>query len=237
MRISIRPGDTGAPDPNVAALLDAFRKGECGEHAVLAAIADSRLLVPVVAMLAEANEDGTEKETEMAIPTLVGNDGRTAVLSFTSLDTLKRWRPDARPVPHPATKVWEAAMAADGVAAIDIAGPVTLIIEGARMRALANDEPLPPPHEDPDIRDAIAEIAARDERITGFTLEPGSPGRDLAVRLRGEPLDHESLNQLGAALARALGARLRRGIEIQTPLSRTNCRVSLPSGRLPLRGS
>ena len=101
------------------------------------AVAASRLLVPVVAVLAEANADGTvppapasarsgsgseppapasarsgsgsEKETEMALPTLIGNDGRKAVMAFTGTDTVRRWRADARPVPVPASRLWPAA--------------------------------------------------------------------------------------------------------------------------------
>ena len=64
---------------------------------MLAAVAATRLLVPVVAVLAEADSDGTEKETEMALPTLIGNDGRKAVIAFTGTAALQRW--SATPAP------------------------------------------------------------------------------------------------------------------------------------------
>ena len=70
---------------------------------------DVRFGRDIVAVLAEANEDGTEKETEMALPTLIGNDGRAAVIAFTGADTLRRWRQDARPVPVPGPRLWAAA--------------------------------------------------------------------------------------------------------------------------------
>ena len=131
-------GDTGDADPAVAAALAAYTAGQVSQQAVLAAVAGSRLLVPVVAVLTEAGEDGAEKETEMALPTLIGNDGRKAVIAFTSTATLRRWRPDARPVPVPAARLWPA-VAAEGAAAvvIDVAGPVQLVIEGPLLASLA----------------------------------------------------------------------------------------------------
>ncbi|MGH3391275.1 MAG: SseB family protein, partial [Actinomadura sp.] len=111
------PGDDGGADPRLGAALTAYAAGRVGEHTVLAELMGARLLVPVVAVLTEegaATEEaedaaparvgprhGTgrvEKESEMALPTLVGADGRRGMLGFTSLETLALWRPDARPV-------------------------------------------------------------------------------------------------------------------------------------------
>ena len=202
----IRPaGDTGEADPAVTAALAAYAAGTAAEHAVLTAIAASRFLVPVVAVLAEANDDGTEKETEMALPTLVGNDGRKAVIAFTGTGTIKRWRADARPVPVPAPSLWPAVAAeqADAVV-VDVAGPVPLVIEGARLRALANGAPPPLPHEDADIR---AEVAA----VTGtFTLEPGTQDAELTVTLKAA--DPAGARAAAEQIAARLAPRLRKGV-------------------------
>ena len=72
------PGDDGTADPAVRAALAAYAAGQGSEHAALTALARSRLLVPVVAVLGEADENGSEKSTEMALPTLVGQDGPRA---------------------------------------------------------------------------------------------------------------------------------------------------------------
>ena len=48
--------DDGAADPVVAAALTAYAAGQCSEYSVLTALARSRLLVPVVAVLTEAEE-------------------------------------------------------------------------------------------------------------------------------------------------------------------------------------
>jgi hypothetical protein len=201
-------GDTGGTDPALAAALAAYAAGAATEHAVLTAVAASRLLVPVVAILAEAGADGTEKETEMALPTLIGNDGRKAVIAFTGTETVRRWRADARPVPVPAPRLWPAVAAeqADAVV-IDVAGPVPLVVEGARLRALASGAPPPLPHEDPDIRAQVA--AAADD----FTIEPGNEDAELTITLKAADL--ATARAAAEAIAARLAPRLRRGIAIR----------------------
>jgi hypothetical protein len=211
--VSRPAGDTGDADPAVTAALAAYAAGEATEHAVLAVITGSRLLVPVVAVLAEANEDGTEKETEMALPTLIGNDGRKAVIAFTGTAAIRRWRQDARPVPVPAARLWPAVAAeqADAVV-IDVAGPVPLVVEGARLRALANGDPPPPPHQDPDIRAQVAAVLA-EAGTPDFTLEPGGQDTDLTITLKTPDL--AKARAAAEAIAARLAPRLRRGIAIR----------------------
>src|SRR4051812_4842286 len=54
------PDDTGAPDPALSAALAAYAADPAREPEVLAALAEARLLVPVVAVLGEAEtgDDG-----------------------------------------------------------------------------------------------------------------------------------------------------------------------------------
>jgi hypothetical protein len=216
--ISRPSGDTGEADPAVAEALSAYARGTGSEHDALIAIAGSRLLVPVVAVLTEsagAGEPGEtpgravsrEKNTEMALPTLIGNDGRVAVIAFTGSEALRRWHADARPVPVAAPRVCEAALAEADALVIDVAGPVPLAIEGSRLHALAGNQPPPPPHEDPDIRAAVATVTPR------FTLEPGEPGTDLLVVL--ETADPVEARQVAERIATALSTRLRRGIQFR----------------------
>ena len=233
MPVTRPAGDTGGADPAVIATLAAYAAGEATEFAALAAVAASRLLVPVVAVLAAANEpraeepraeeagaekagaekSGMEKETEMALPTLIGNDGRKAVIAFTGTDTVKRWRADARPVPVPAARLWPAVAAeqADAVV-IDVAGPVPLIVEGARLRALASGAPPPLPHEDPDIRAQVAAVT------DDFTLEPGGPDADLTVTMKTQ--DPSAARAAAESIAARLAPRLRRGIAFRIAPSR-----------------
>lgn len=207
MRLTTPDGDTGEADPAVLAVLAAYAAGEATEHAMLTAVAASRLLVPIVAVLAEANADGTEKATEMALPTLVGNDGRKAVIAFTSTGTLSGWREDARPVPVTAPRLWAAARSEADAVVVDVAGPVPVIVEGARLRALADGEPPPPAHEDPDVRALVAEV------LPDFTLEPGGPGIDLVIAFKATGQAHARV--VADQLSRRLQSRLHR-VQLRT---------------------
>src|SRR5215472_3772842 len=70
-RFSRPAGDTGEADPVVTAALGAWHRGAGSERDALLAVAGTRLLVPVVAILLARNEEtGADKESEMALPTL-----------------------------------------------------------------------------------------------------------------------------------------------------------------------
>jgi len=227
------PTDRGDADPQVAAALSAFAAGQGSEHAALAALATARLLVPVVAVLAEAapadgtapGPDGTapgrEKASEMALPTLLGSDGRRAVLAFTGLPSLTAWRPDARPVPVTARQVWQAgAQEADAVV-IDIAGPVPFAVDGARLAALAEGRPAPLPHNDPDLQALAGAALAGEPLIAGFALLPGSGGGDLTVQVRlargygpADPRPQAAIQRAVERIVAGGGGRVRRGITV-----------------------
>jgi len=210
-------GDRGAADPRVTAALAAYQAGQGSEQAALTALAATRLLVPVIAVLGAgtAGQEQGDKDSEMMLPKLIGRDGRPAVLAFTGLDALARWRPDARPVPAEADRVWRAAVADGCAVVIDVAGPVPLAVEGARLAALAAGQPVPPPYEDPDIRAEVGAIVAGEPGITGFTLAPGRhDGTDLAVTLRLAAGDQGPvLTRAANSIAARLAGRLRRGLE------------------------
>jgi len=211
-------GDRGGAEPRVAAALAAYQAGQGSEQAALIALAAARLLVPVVAVLTDGTATEGDKDSEMVLPTLIGRDGRPAVLAFTSLDALARWRPDARPVPAEADRVWRAAVADGCAVVIDVAGPVPLAVEGARLAALAAGQPVPPPHEDPDVRAEVQAATAAEPAIAGFTLAPGrEDGPDLAIvlHLTGKaPGKGPAVNRAAAGIAARLATRLRRGIEV-----------------------
>ena len=96
---------------------------------MLAALGSARVLVPVVAELGESEvgADGLarDKSADMATVLMRGADGRLALLAFTSLATLHRWDPEARPVPVPSHVAAQAAVQDGAVALLlDVAGPV-----------------------------------------------------------------------------------------------------------------
>jgi len=106
----------------------------------------------------------------MALPTLVAQDGSRAVLAFTCLDALQRWRRDARPVPVPAASAWLAGTQDADAVVIDVGGPVPLAVDGARLTALAAGRPVPLPHQDPDVLAALHAALAREPLIVAAAL-------------------------------------------------------------------
>jgi hypothetical protein len=135
--------DRGAADPAVTTALAGFEAGARELESVVTALAESRLLVPVVAVLDQegASADGrrVDKSSHMATVSTTGRDGRRGLLAFTCLDSLRRWDTKARPMPAPTPAVAAAAVD-DGADAIvvDIAGPVLFAIEGSDLQALAD---------------------------------------------------------------------------------------------------
>ncbi|MHB1595871.1 MAG: SseB family protein [Streptosporangiaceae bacterium] len=234
--------DDGSADPAVTAALTAYASGAGSEQAALTALAGARLLVPVVAVLADraghadeadqANQAGraaagpgpdqpgrSEKASEMAMPTLVGLDGRRAIPVFTSIQSLALWRPAARPVPVAAAGVWQAAVQESCAVVVDLAGPVPFAVEGARLAALGRGEPAPPLQADPDVAEAVAAVLSARMDIAGFQLLPGDAERDLTVGLlltadQREPDVQRIAAEAGEAVLTALGGRPRRGVAI-----------------------
>jgi hypothetical protein len=195
----------------VAAALGAYAAGCTTERELLDVLAASRLLVPVVAVLTEADESGADKSSEMALPTLIGQDGRPAIIAFTSVNAVTRWRADARPIPAEAARVWQAGVAEADAVVIDIAGPVPVIIEGARLAALAAGQPVPFPYEDPDTMREVEDVIAAAPAITGARLTPGRPevGTHVTIELLvASDADDDALRRAAEEISARLGHRM-----------------------------
>jgi hypothetical protein len=207
--------DDGAADPAVTRALDEWQAGRGTERDAIAALHASRLLVPVVAILGEQDASGADKTSEMALPKLIGQDGRPAIIAFTSTESLARWRADARPVPAEAPRVWQAAITEQAAVVIDVAGPVPFVVEGARLAAVAAGNPPPLPHEDPDLAHYISTKLADLSSITAIRLEPSGQA-DLAVRLSMAGPDAGRQREIAAErIAEAVAGRVR-AVEITT---------------------
>jgi len=136
------PGDDGSAPAAVSEALAAYQAGSGAYAVVLAALVETRVLVPVVAVLGEVEQDAAglahDKSSDMATVLLTGADGRQALLAFTSTGSLQTWQAGARPVP---VSFRDAARAAvqEGAAAlvVDVAGPVPFAVEGDDLLAAA----------------------------------------------------------------------------------------------------
>jgi hypothetical protein len=164
--------------------------------------------------------DQGEKATEMATPAIIGRDGRRALPAFTTLQALQCWQPDARPVPVPASAVWQAAVKDSQAVIIDIAGPVPLVVDGARLSALASGTPVPHLHEDADVQAAVAAVAASQPPGIRIRLGPPEGGADFTLELSpadpagGLPVADAIATAIAEAVADRLAGRLVNGIAV-----------------------
>jgi SseB protein N-terminal domain len=231
--------DVGEASPAVTAAMAAYAAGTGCEHAVLAALASSRLLVPVLAMPAEdvagaagadapAGEpepDGRvpfltgEKRSEMATPALVGRDGRRALLAFTCADAVRRWQPAARPVPVPAVAVFQAAAKESCAVVVDVSGPVPLALDGARLAALAAEGSPPRMHEDPDVWRLVAAAAGRVAPGIRVRLSRPPPGAEFTLELAPPPgvpelVPEDVATRVALAVREKLADRVRSAVAV-----------------------
>ncbi|MHA6511448.1 SseB family protein [Tessaracoccus sp. Z1128] len=129
-------GDDGAADPLVRGAI-ARATGHEGYARALVALCASRLLLPVVASGDETEGPDPDRHAEMAAVTL--DDGTMSyLLAFTGYDSLRAWRPDARPVPCLLDELSATVVPAGASCLlIDIAGPVPFTVDGEALESLA----------------------------------------------------------------------------------------------------
>lgn len=218
-------GDEGGADPGLAAALAAAAGDPGRTPEVLAALHQARVLAPVVALLGEAEEtaDGLrrDKSSDIAVPLLEGEDGRRALPVFTSLDSLARWDPEARPVPVEGPRAGHVAIAEQAdVLVVDLAGPHTCVLETADVRALAGGRGLVPAYDDQELAAAAEPVLAAEQWLVAAWLQPGA-GVDARLTVRPDPaVDAGELPGLLARLGRRLGdldswrARVVHGVDL-----------------------
>jgi len=194
--------DAGAARPDPGALLRA-------QAGVVAALAGTRLLVPIVAVLGEGSEavaaEG-DKNADMALVTLTGRrDGRKALPAFTSVATCAAWDAKARPVPVEAERAALAAVAEGcDVVVLDPAGPVTCLVGRPAVWALGQNRSWTPAPFDDAVRAAVAEAATGVPGVVSAVCEPGRSAETAVVVEVVPGLTRDEIDDL----ARAVGDRL-----------------------------
>ena len=193
--VSPFPGDDGSVPAELAAALRAHRAGEDADREQLvAALAQARVLVPIMAV---ATETGTtahgltgDNGADMAMVSITAPDGTTVLPLFTSVASLSAWRSDARPVPVVAPQAAQAAVQ-EGCTAL-LLDPATSSEEGGPILlphsvlwALAQGRTWIPPHRDPEVAAVLDQVAQRSpEAVTGLVARAGQRAEvDLHLQL------------------------------------------------------
>lgn len=179
-------GDDGAADPRLAATLAHHAAGTASVADVVAALAGTRVLVPVLARLEEAGEAHgltVDKEASAGIVALQSPDGRTALPVFTGTDQLRRWREDARPVPAESERAAASAVAEGWeLLVVDPGGPVTVVVPRPAVRALATGRPWVPAAGRDGVRgDVAAAVTQALDGVTAVRRVVTEPGRSAEV--------------------------------------------------------
>lgn len=187
--------DGNVPAPYQSAL-DKLAAGLAGEAAVVEALSDIRVFVPVIAQLGgndphvpSAGEvPAGDKEADMALVTIKAPDGRTALPAFTSTARLAQWHAEARPV---AVFVPRAALAAVAEKAelmvIDPGSEVTFVVRRPALWALAQQKDWTPSYVDPALERIVSSAIEQSSRVRRVEVAPGSgvPSRTADGRVIG----------------------------------------------------
>ena len=131
--------DFATDDGRCPELLErAFASGS--SLAIAAAVRNSRLLIPVVPAPAGAlpDEDHCGVGDGMASVTFIANDGRRALLAFSSLAALQTWDASARPLPQAGEQIARTVVGAElDALIIDIADAHRTALQGTELRLAA----------------------------------------------------------------------------------------------------
>ncbi|NYF14675.1 hypothetical protein HDC34_003002 [Pseudoclavibacter sp. JAI123] len=191
-----RDDDGTAPAAFLAAM-QRFRAREAGPDAVVDALRQARVLIPLVAKLGEAgvNEQGAtvDKSADLSIVTVAGPDGRTVLPVFTSADAMKRWNPTARPVPALMQRAAISA-AAEGsdLIVVDATSDTEFVVRRPAVWAIAQEQEWVAPWVNPVVADELSRVMAELVEVLGVDLVPGDPearltGPELRVVLHVGP--------------------------------------------------
>ncbi|MDF8263455.1 SseB family protein [Luteipulveratus flavus] len=175
--------DTGSADAGlVAALAD---PGD--ELRLMRAVAEARLLVPVVAAPTEIDDSGdlaVEKSTDMAVVTLTAPDGQRALPVFSGVEALARWDEGARPSPVTSARAAQAAVSERcDVIVLDVGSPHQVVLRPSMVWALAQQRAWIPAHQDEHVRSAVAAAVRDDPAVEEVRCEDGSDAGPGVLRV------------------------------------------------------
>jgi hypothetical protein len=172
----------------VAALVDPV-----DETALMRAVADARLLVPIVVSPTELDDavDSIDlvvgKSTDMAVLTLTSPDGQRAFPVFSSIAALSAWDATARPSPVSSSRAAQTAVFERcEVMVLDLGSGQEYVLRPSMVWALAQQRDWLPAHTDPFVAQALSRATADEEDVVDCVGE-GDRGWSRHPPCRVEP--------------------------------------------------
>lgn len=181
--------DDGSADPALLSALLRFRAGEGSQVEVVDALRSARVLVPLVA---EKGDEGVapsglavDKTQELSIVTVAAPDGRRVQPVFSSVETMSRWDPAARPIPVEAVRAALAASADDtDLMVLDPTSDTEFVVRRPAVWAIAQGHAWEPSFLSPEVVTALRESIAHELAVIDVAVAAGDPD----ARLRGPEL-------------------------------------------------
>ena len=202
-------GDDGTTPETVAAAIVAFRDGSATLTKLAAALADSRALIPLITRAGDDfdadNPVMEDKVQELAVVTVAGPNGTTAYPAFTSVDAMRAWNSDARPIPIELRRVCLAAAGEGADRVVINPGTDQIVLRRPAGWAIAQGHPVVGAWESADLLTELTTALADTDTVLGLALAAGDPtatgdGPDLRIVITlPAGLDE---NELTAALAK-----------------------------------
>jgi hypothetical protein len=200
-------GDSGEADANLIEAISKFQSGQTGSDEVLKAIAEARLLIPLIANLGEGGDGAhghqVDKSADLSIVTVLTPDNQRALPVFSSVAAMNHWNPEARPVPNDGRKVALAAASEGNTRLVlDPMSETEFVVRRPGIAAIAQDLPWLAPANNPEVVEIINTVLAESGAVESFTLVEGDPtckllGQELLVVLYLEPgLSETQLKEL-----------------------------------------
>lgn len=209
--------DDGSAEPALLAALRRFCSGEGSQVEVVDALRSARVLVPLVA---ERGDEGVgptglkvDKTQELSIVTVAAPDGRRVQPVFSSVDTMRRWDAQARPIPVEAVRVaLSASSEQTDLIVLDPASDTEFVVRRPAIWAMAQSQPWEPSFLSPEVFTALRESIAHELAVIDVAVASG----DADARMRGpelivtltliDGLDRETLDAVLARLAQRWAA-------------------------------
>ena len=209
-------GDDGSADPTLDAALRGFRAGTGPEEAVVDALREARVLVPLVA---EKGEEGVapsglvvDKTQELSLVTVAAPDGRAVLPVFSSVTAMSAWDPMARPIPVQGLHAAISA-ATDGtdLIVVDPASETEFVVRRPAIWALAQGQAWTPGFRSDAVAAALRESIVDEPAVRDAVAAAGDPesrlrGPEVIVTLHLEDgLDQAALDAIVARVTARWG--------------------------------
>lgn len=175
-------GDEGSADEALSRALADRDAGEVGtaqiEAQIVAALAGSRVFVPVMAEVAQSTitDDGlvADKEADMALVTLESRTGRRVQPVFGSDADVAAWHPGARPVAADIRRVALAAVK-DGaeLLVLNPGDSAPFVVRRPALWAIAQDRAWVPSYQDQEVSRAALDAALGLPGVAGAAVRRG----------------------------------------------------------------